>query len=163
MWNQYKILEKDCAKKLKSKSAEVEQAEEKVQVLIARMEQFQSSDGEKDGKISSLSSQLTKMKRESNKLKEETYRLREELDILRKYRCDSVTPALKHCTNRTRNSNLQGKKSDKNIGSILLRKESSSVQASDSAEDVEKVKKTNSKYMLFVLLFSLSFTRARHR
>ncbi|EXC00987.1 hypothetical protein L484_016053 [Morus notabilis] len=82
VWNQYKILETDCANKLKRKSSEVEQAEEKVQKLIAGMEELQSSNDEKDDRIARLTSQLTKMSEESNKFKDETSRLSQELDLL---------------------------------------------------------------------------------
>lgn len=138
VWNQYKILEDDYASKLKSKSFEVEQANEKVRKLIANVEQLQSSNGEKDDCIARLTSHLTKMKEESNKLKEETGRLSQELDLLRKSRSVSVTPVLTRCTTKTKISSFQNGNSGKS-SDIILRKESSAVQNLDT-EDVEKVR-----------------------
>lgn len=132
VWNQYKILETDCANKLKKKRAEVEEAEEKVHRLLASMEQLQSSNDEKDDRIARLTSQLTKTREESNKFKEETRRLSRELDLLRKSGSGLATPVLTQCTSRKRTSNW---------GSIIPKKGSSALQAQISAREAEKVPK----------------------
>lgn len=126
VWNQYKVLEKDCESKLKSKNLKVEQAEEKVRSLIASMEHLESSGDKKEEKISKLTSRLTKMKEESDKFREETYRLTKELDLLRNTRASLVTPVLNRCTAKTiLSSDTTGKPSNTNLGALALRKESS--------------------------------------
>lgn len=132
VWNQYKIMEKDYTIKLKSKSSEVEEAKEKMHNLLASMEQLQSSNTEKDDRIARLASEVAKMNDESNKLKEETFRLSQELDSLRKSRSASGKPVLNGCVAGTRNSSLRSNNSANNGSKVIVKKELSALQISDS-------------------------------
>lgn len=135
VWNQYNILGKDYTAKLKSKSSEVEEAKEKIHTLLASMEQLQSSNTEKDDRIARLVSQVAKMNDESNKLKEETLRLSEELDSLRKSRSASRPPVLNGCITGNRTSSLRSNSSASNGSKVIVKRELSTLQTSDSAKE----------------------------
>ncbi|KAF3446780.1 hypothetical protein FNV43_RR11960 [Rhamnella rubrinervis] len=120
VWNQYKIMEKDYTIKLKSKSSEVEEVKEKINTLLASLEQLQSSNTEKDERIARLASEVAKMNNESNKLKEETFRLSQELDSLRKSRSASEKPVLNGANNGSK---------------VIVKKELSALQISDSRKE----------------------------
>lgn len=140
VWNQYKIMEKDYTIKLKSKSSEVEEAKAKIHTLLASMEQLQSSNIEKDDRIARLASEVAKKNDESNKLKEETFRLSQELDSLRKSRSASGKPVLNGCIAGTpRISSLRSNNSANNGSKVIVKKELSALQISDSMK--EKVPK----------------------
>ncbi|XP_052203500.1 uncharacterized protein LOC127808864 [Diospyros lotus] len=98
VWNQYKERETDLTNRLKSKSAEVEQANSKVQILLSSMEQLRSSNSEKDDMILKLKANMAEIEASSAKKNEEISRLARELESLRKARSDSVTPVLRHCS-----------------------------------------------------------------
>lgn len=95
VWNQYKKRESDLTDRLKSKSTEVEQANEKIQKLLASMEILQSSNTEKDCIILKLKTELEDA---SGKKSEEISRLSRELELLRKGKSASVTPVLRRCS-----------------------------------------------------------------
>lgn len=132
VWNQYNLLEKDCTSKLKSKQSEVDQADEKIQALLASMEQLQSSNKEKDDKIASLETDFTKLKEENSKV------LRE-LESLRKSASASATPVLNHCSAGTRAYNLRGKNSALDRSIVTVKKESSAAQLTDPLKNTKMV------------------------
>lgn len=101
VWNQYKKRESDLTDRLKSKSTEVEQANGKIQKLLASMEILQSSNSEKDCIILKLKTELEEA---SVKKSEEISRLSRELEFLRKGKSASVTPVLRHCSTRSRSN-----------------------------------------------------------
>ncbi|PRQ27207.1 hypothetical protein RchiOBHm_Chr6g0302861 [Rosa chinensis] len=137
VWNQYNLLEKDYTSKLKSKQSEVDQADEKIQALLASMEQLQSSNKEKDDKIASLETDFTKLKEENSKV------LRE-LESLRKSASASVTPVLNHCSAGTRAYNLRGKNSALDRSIVTVKKESSAAQLTDPLKNT-KMGRSSSK------------------
>lgn len=121
-------MENDYNIKLNSKSSEVKAEKEKVQVLLASMEQLQSSNDDKDDRIARLTSQVAKMNDESNKLKEETFRLSRELDSLRKSKSASVTPVLKNCTAGKKSPRLRGNNGAGERSKVTVKKEPSALQ-----------------------------------
>lgn len=64
-WNQYKELESNLTDQLRGKHAEVEQANEKIEKLLANMEQLQSSNNEKDDVILSLKTDMAELESDS--------------------------------------------------------------------------------------------------
>lgn len=141
VWNQYKILENDYTSKLKSKHSEVEQANEKAKKLLASMEQLQSLNDEKDETIARLKDKVKLMEADSSKLNEENSRLSKELELLKKSRSAPVTPVLNRCPVGARPSCLRDKNSSRDRSNVIVKKESSAVQAPGSAKDTEKVLK----------------------
>ncbi|KAK9946935.1 hypothetical protein M0R45_012374 [Rubus argutus] len=138
VWNQYNLLEKDYTGKLKSKQSEVEQANEKVQSLLASMEQLQSSNKEKDDKIALLTTEAAKKETDSSKLKEENSKLLKELELLRKSASASATSVLNHCSAGTRTYNLRGKNSALDRSNVTVKKESSAARLPDPLKDIKK-------------------------
>ncbi|KAK7329648.1 hypothetical protein VNO77_23820 [Canavalia gladiata] len=123
VWNQYNIMENNYSDKLRSKQAEVEKANEKIKVLVSRMEQLQSENNEKDSKISELGSKVTNMEAETKRLNKEISGLSVELESLRKFRNDQVTPVLNHCLERTKTSDLGTSKNNRSRRNKTLNKE----------------------------------------
>lgn len=139
VWNQYNLLEKDYTDKLKSKQSEVEQANEKVQSLLASMEQLQSSNKEKDDKVALLTTEAANKETDSTKLKKENSKLLKELELLRKSASSSATSVLNHCSAGTRTYNLRGKNSSLDRSNVAVKKESSAAQLPDPLKDIKKV------------------------
>lgn len=98
LWNQYKVMENDLTSKINSKRAEVDRANERIEKLLASMEQLQLSNNEKDETIAKLKTQIAQMETGSKKWNTEISRLTQELELLRKSRTASDTPALNRCT-----------------------------------------------------------------
>ncbi|KAF7803903.1 coiled-coil domain-containing protein 158 isoform X1 [Senna tora] len=111
VWNQYNIMEKNYIDKLKSKQTEVEQANEKIEILISRVEQLRSGNGEKDDTISRLERKVASMEADKKRLKEEKSRLAVELEALRRSSNTQVTPILNSCIAKTETSSMGGTKS----------------------------------------------------
>jgi len=133
-WHQYGLMENDFKIKLKSKNSELEQANAKIQTLLASMEQLQSSNNEKDDKIGILISKVAKMETDSNKLKEEISKLSKDLDLLRNVASTSSTPVLNRCTTRAR-----GKSSAKDKINVTVKKDLSAAQLTQSTKETKKV------------------------
>ncbi|TQD97933.1 hypothetical protein C1H46_016458 [Malus baccata] len=132
-WHQYDLMENDYKTKLKSKNSELEQANAKIQTLLASMEQLQSSNNEKDDKIGILISKVAKMETDSNKFKEEISKLSKDLDLLRNAASTSSTPVLNRCTTRAR-----GKSSAKDKINVTVKKDLSAAQLTHSTKDTKK-------------------------
>ncbi|XP_068308314.1 uncharacterized protein [Pyrus communis] len=132
-WHQYGLMEKDFKIKLKSKNSELEQANAKIQTLLASMEQLQSSNNEKDEKIGILISKVAKVETDSNKLKEEISKLSKDLDLLRNAASTSSTPVLNRCTTRAR-----GKSSAKDKINVTVKKDFSAAQLTQSTKETKK-------------------------
>ncbi|XP_068314440.1 uncharacterized protein [Pyrus communis] len=128
-WHQYDLMENDYKTKLKSKNSELEQANAKIQTLLASMEQLQSSSTEKDDKIGILISKVAKMETDSNNFKKEISKLSKELETLRNSTSTSSTPVLNRCTTRTRG---------KSSVNVTVKKDSSAVQRPHSSKDTKK-------------------------
>ncbi|KAM7514064.1 hypothetical protein LguiA_003647 [Lonicera macranthoides] len=126
VWKQFKKIESNLTDQLKTKHDEIEQANEKIQKLLANMEQLQSSNTGKDDKIMVLRTSMAKLEYDSFKKSEEISRLTKEIELLRKSKSDSVTPVLRHCTIEQRMSRLGGKKSGMDGRSVTVRKDSHS-------------------------------------
>ncbi|XP_050363153.1 uncharacterized protein LOC126782042 [Argentina anserina] len=137
VWNQYNIMEKDYDGKLKSKQSEVDQANEKVQNLLASMEQLQSANKEKDDKIALLETDFTKLKEENSKVVRE-------LESFRKSVSASATPVLNHCSARTRAYNLRGKNGALDRSVVTVKNESSAAQLTDPSRNT-KLGRSSSK------------------
>ncbi|KAK7303609.1 hypothetical protein RJT34_14519 [Clitoria ternatea] len=104
VWNQYNIMETNYTNILRTKEAEVENANEKINVLVSRTEQLQSENNEKDSKISGLESKVADMEAERKKLSEEISGLSVELESLRRLKNNQVTPVLNRCMEGTKKS-----------------------------------------------------------
>lgn len=128
VWNQYKKLESDLTNKLKSKHAELEQANEKIQKLLTGMEQLQASNIEKDDLIVNFKTNVAELESDSLKKTEEISRLSIELELLKKVRSDSVTPVLRRCEVEAGRSQLGGKKSGVHDMTVIVKKELNSFQ-----------------------------------
>ena len=126
VWNQYKKRESDLTDRLKSKSSEVERANEKVQELLSSVEILQLSNSEKDSVILKLKTNLAELEAASVKKSEEISRLSRELELLRKARSDSVTPALRRCSATSPLGDKNGRAAARNI---IPKEESRSSQA----------------------------------
>lgn len=132
VWNQYNLMEKDYVGKLKSKQSEADQANEKVQALLASMEQLQSANKEKDDKIALLETDFTKLKEENSKVVRE-------LESLRKSVSAPGTPVLNHCSAGTRAYNLRGKNSALDRSIVTVKKEPSAAQLTDPSKNTKMV------------------------
>lgn len=130
-WNQYKELERDLTDQLRGKHAEVEQANEKIEKLLANMEQLQSSNNEKDDLILSLKTDMAELESDSLRKTEEISQLSRELELLRKAKSDSETPVLRRCIAEAARSQLGGK----NSGGV----QSKNITVKKSSQVVEKV------------------------
>ncbi|XP_057469184.1 uncharacterized protein LOC130758336 [Actinidia eriantha] len=119
VWNQFKKRESDLMDRLKSKSSEVEQANEKIQKLLSSVEILQLS------KLK-LKTNLAELEAASVKKSEEISRLSRELELLRKARSDSVTPALRRCSATSPLGDKNGRAAARNI---IPKEESRSSQA----------------------------------
>ncbi|KAL9674202.1 hypothetical protein QQ045_030472 [Rhodiola kirilowii] len=75
VWHQLKALESDYAVKLKSKTDEIEKTNEKISNLIARMEELQSSNSEKDNIIKALEGKIAKMEADASAQRNEISRV----------------------------------------------------------------------------------------
>ncbi|XP_059461361.1 uncharacterized protein LOC132190651 [Corylus avellana] len=128
VWNQYKIMENDYTSKLGSNRSEVAKANETIEKLLSRVKQLQSLNDERDEMIARLRNKVA----ETNKLNEATSRTSHKLDLLKKPRSSSVTPALNYCTARAQRSCVVAKKSGSNRSDITGQKESSAAQFPDS-------------------------------
>lgn len=106
VWNQFKIMETDYANKLRSKQDEVEKANEKISILISSMEQLQSDNNKKDGRVSELESKVADMEEEAKRLNKEISGLSVELESLRKFKNNQVKPVLNRCTAGTNDSGI---------------------------------------------------------
>ncbi|XP_022132146.1 protein MLP1-like isoform X2 [Momordica charantia] len=130
VWNQYNVMENGYTSKLKSKHSELELANQKIEKLVATLEQLQTSSNEKDGIIATLRDQVGKMETDSSKLKEEVSKLSHELEVQRKSMNANATPVLNQCTAGTRPSSLGGKNCKKNRSNVTINKDMSSAQTS---------------------------------
>ena len=119
VWNQFKKRESDLMDRLKSKSSEVEQANEKIQELLSSVEILQLS------KLK-LKTNLAELEAASVKKNEEISRLSRELELLRKASSDSVTPVLRRCSATSRLGAKNGGAAARNI---IPKEESRSSQA----------------------------------
>ncbi|KAM7260229.1 hypothetical protein ACFE04_015970 [Oxalis oulophora] len=125
VWNQYSVLENNLNSKLKSKDTEIKDANEKIATLISSLEQLQASNREKDELIMRLTTQVSELEAQNTKSNNEILKLSKES---RNSRSASETPVIKRCSARSRNSNLGGKQTGKNVS---VTKESSVLQAKD--------------------------------
>lgn len=113
VWNQYKEMESNYTDQLRTKSDEVDKANEKVMKLIESLEQLHSSNTDKDVKIQTLRADITKLEAESNKKDGEISRLRKELESLRSANTAGES-VLKHC--EPSSSNLKSRRANRNGG-----------------------------------------------
>jgi chromosome segregation ATPase len=130
VWNQYSIMENDYTNKLRTKQAELDKANEKINALVSSMEQLQSENKEKDSKILQLVSKVTGMEDEAKRLNGEISEPSVELESLRKLKNNQVTPVLNHCTGISRSSKSRN---------ITLKKETCTPDAPAHAKSSEKV------------------------
>ncbi|KAL2341589.1 hypothetical protein Fmac_009529 [Flemingia macrophylla] len=142
VWNQYNIMESEYANKLKTKEAEVQNANEKIKALVSSMEQLQSKSYEKDSKISELESKMAEMEAETKRLNKEISGLSVELESLRKFRNSQVTPELNHCTESTQAPESGVVKNSRSRKNMSFKKETCTPDAPAPAKSSEKVTKS---------------------
>ncbi|CAM8977652.1 unnamed protein product [Rhodiola kirilowii] len=164
VWHQLKALESDYAVKLKSKTDEIEKTNEKISNLIARMEELQSSNSEKDNIIKALEGKIAKMEADASAQRNEISRVNQELENLRKSSNAAVTPSLRRCSTEAGTSNMGSKNNDKSSSGIQVKKERSDPKGSNLANHYEKGSRGAKRKMIDVItipdtpkLFSSSF------
>ena len=159
VWNQYKIMESNYSNKLNSKHAEVEQANEKIDNLLAGMQQLESLNNEKDEKIVKLETDLAEMEIEMKKKNEEISRFSKEVELLRKSRSALVTPILNRCTEKQKTHSLESKNKDRHRRSIFVKKElptsENTARKKDSSASEENTEKVILNQMLAYGVFGL--------
>ncbi|KAJ6681032.1 CYTOMATRIX PROTEIN-LIKE PROTEIN [Salix koriyanagi] len=119
VWNQYNNLESNLTSKLRSKEAEVENANEKIADVLATAELLQSSNDEKDEIIRRLNTKVAKMEADTEKWKEEISKLSRELEFLRKSRSAQVTSIMKPCSAQARTSTLGSRSCGRDISNLI--------------------------------------------
>ncbi|XP_022982194.1 uncharacterized protein LOC111481094 isoform X1 [Cucurbita maxima] len=145
LWNQYNIMENDCTRKLKSKQSELELANQKIEKLLASLEELQSSSNEKDGIIAMLQTQVGKMETDSSKLKHEISRLSRDLELQRKSFNANATPVLNPCNKAgTKAFGSGGKNGTKNRSNVIVNKVMLSAQPSHSGNQKRRRGDANS-------------------
>ncbi|XP_043708467.1 chromosome partition protein Smc [Telopea speciosissima] len=144
LWNQFKKMESDYDSLLKSKLSEIQLANEKIEKLIASMEQLESSNGEKDETILMLRTDLAKLEAAMDHSNTEFSRLSKELESLRNSRSASVTPVLNRCTVDPSSSILQSKNTSKDRR-LPVKKEFAGPSTSDLRKESEKGCRKSSK------------------
>ncbi|KAK6939345.1 hypothetical protein RJ641_028876 [Dillenia turbinata] len=158
VWNQYKMMEKDYTSQLDSERTKVWDANEKIQKLLANMEQLQMSNIEKDNVIEKLKAEVANMETETNK---RVSQLSAELELLRKSKFAASTPVLSRCTKNIRNSSVTNKKDVVDRSIPVSRKESQSSQSASlvKVSGKEKRKEPDSFISSSVMpkLFSSNF------
>ncbi|WCJ35100.1 cytomatrix protein-related [Euphorbia peplus] len=139
IWNQYNVLESDLTDKLKSKESEISRANDKIAEVLARAEQLQSSNDQKDEMIGSLRHKVTKLEVDRDKFKEEVSRLNKELKSMKESRNTQVTPVLRKHGDAEIKCLTQGAKSTlRNGSSITVKKEIPSRKSAVPLKDGEK-------------------------
>ncbi|XP_076894369.1 uncharacterized protein LOC143546622 isoform X1 [Bidens hawaiensis] len=96
-WNQFKKADNKLQELINKTRFEVESANEKIQRLIADLEQSQSLNIEKNRRISGLQDQIAVLEYDSRKKSEEISRLNKELEALKGDDNSSITPVLRRC------------------------------------------------------------------
>ncbi|XP_023523514.1 uncharacterized protein LOC111787715 [Cucurbita pepo subsp. pepo] len=145
LWNQYNLMENDCTRKLKSKQSELELANQKIEKLLASLEELQSSSNEKDGIIAMLQTQVGKMETDSSKLKHEISRLSRDLELQRKSFNANATPVLNPCNKAgTKAFSSGGKNGTKNRSNVIVNKVMLSAQPSHSGNQKRRRGDANS-------------------
>lgn len=126
IWNQYEQMETSLTEKFRKKCNEVENANEKVQILVSRADELQISNEK-------LRASITTMEFESSKKNEEIFKLKKEIETL-KSRSGSASTLLRPCRADATSSSRRGKKSSTTRGSIAKVK-----KESDPSQTTEKV------------------------
>ncbi|KAH6815331.1 hypothetical protein C2S51_020151 [Perilla frutescens var. frutescens] len=124
VWNQYKEMESNFTEQLRKKCDEVENANEKVHILVGRAEEIQKSNEK-------LRANITKMESESVQKNEEIFKLMMENEIL-KSRTGSASTLLRPCRAEAASSSRRGKSSGTTRGNIAkVKKESDPSQTTE--------------------------------
>lgn len=124
VWNQYKEMETTFNEQLRKKRDEVENANEKVQILASRADELQILNEKLRGNI-------TKMESESSQKNEEISELRKEIESL-KSRSGSASTLLRPCRADATSSSKRGKNSRTTSESIAkVKKESDITQTAE--------------------------------
>uniref|UniRef100_A0A7N0U3Q8 Uncharacterized protein n=1 Tax=Kalanchoe fedtschenkoi TaxID=63787 RepID=A0A7N0U3Q8_KALFE len=138
VWHQLKTLESDYVDKLRRKTDEVEQANEKITNLVTRMEELQSTDSEKDKTIKSLESKMAKMEADAGAQRNELSRANQELEMLRKFCNAAATPSFTRCSTESSRLHLESKNHVKSRSGIQVKEEQSDPKESYLASHSEK-------------------------
>lgn len=124
VWNQYKEMETTFNEQLRKKRNEVENANEKVQILASRADELQILNEKLRGNI-------TKMESESSQKNEEIFELQKEIESL-KSRSGSASTILRPCRTDATSSSRRGKNSRTTSESIAkVKKESDITQTAE--------------------------------
>lgn len=124
VWNQYKQMENSFTEQLRSKCVEVENANEKVQILVSRADELHITNEQ-------LRAHITTMETESVQKNEEIFELRKEIEIL-KSRSGSASTLLRPCRAEAASTSRRGKNSSTTHRSIAkVKKESNPSQTTE--------------------------------
>ncbi|KAI3762128.1 hypothetical protein L1987_52551 [Smallanthus sonchifolius] len=127
-WNQFNKTDNKLQEIIKKTRFEVEAANEKIQRLIADLEQSQSLNMEKNRRVSALQDEIAVLEYDSRKKSEEISRLTKELELLRGDSNGSITPVLRRCMVKS------SKKSHSSDMAIVLKGERSSKRKATETE-----------------------------
>ncbi|KAL3840217.1 hypothetical protein ACJIZ3_024808 [Penstemon smallii] len=130
VWNQYNKMDSDFTEKLRRKCHEVDQANEKIQLLVNKEEELQNLNER-------LKTDIAKMESESVQKSQEISGLSKEIEILK-----SETPILRQCSSKAGPSQKRGNKRTIDGMVITVKKES---DASHTSEKMAPVKRSAHK------------------
>uniref|UniRef100_A0A7N1A4B6 Uncharacterized protein n=2 Tax=Kalanchoe fedtschenkoi TaxID=63787 RepID=A0A7N1A4B6_KALFE len=136
--HQLKTLESDYADKLRRKADEVDKANEKITNLVARMEELQSTNSEKDKTIKALESEIAKMEADAGAQRNELSRVNKELETFRKSRDAAATLSLRPRSPESSRPPPRSKNNDKSRSGIQVKKEQFHPKESNHASRSEK-------------------------
>lgn len=132
VWHQLRTMENDYADKLRKKTDEAVNANEKIINLIARIEELQSSNNDKESKIA-------KMEADAVSQRNEMSRVKYQLETLKKSTYTAATPSLQHRLKSVK-LNMVSKSNEKlNRSSARVKRENYERKGSYHADHSEKV------------------------
>ncbi|KAG9443043.1 hypothetical protein H6P81_018897 [Aristolochia fimbriata] len=144
VWNQLKKMESDYGNLLKTKSLELQQANEKNEKLLLDLKKTEMSEKEKDKVIDKLKTDLARLEKDEDNCIEEVSRQTKEMELLRRSKRSAVTPIVR-CS---RSGSRSGVKNETNRGKLVQcpsSRELSSLAASGSSNMVLKEKLRGAK------------------
>ncbi|GMH23793.1 hypothetical protein Nepgr_025636 [Nepenthes gracilis] len=127
VWNHYRNMEGEYVDQLRMKNEEVDRLNEDIVKLLASMEELQSTNMEKKGKIACVEANVAKLEAETKMKNEEISRLSKEVELSRGLKSSHpFTPLLNPCMIEPKASRLEGNGGSQNERSTNVKKESSS-------------------------------------
>lgn len=140
VWHQLRTMENDYSDKLRKKTDEAVNANEKIINLIARIEELQSSNNDKDITIQARESKIAKMEADAVSQRNEMSRVKYQLETLKKSTYTAATPSLQHRPTESVKLNMVSKSNEKlSRSSARVKRENYERKGSYHADHSEKV------------------------